>query len=253
MMTALETAFATALQSPNNVALLLGFSFVGGLISTLLPCSVAMVPILVGTIGTLGDSEHKGRLFLQIVLFIAGLSITLAAMGLAAGLLGQTLNGFGGPQGAIALKIAVGLLAFIIGLNVLEWIHLPVPQWLSRLPDSKSLSWMGVFAPLGLGLLFGIASSPCGTPFLAGILGLISQTHNVVLGGACLFVYGLGQGALLLLAGLVTGLMKHWAKVRHVGRVFTQLSGGVFVLLGLGMIADALGWLDAPARYLLGY
>ncbi|MFN8614666.1 MAG: cytochrome c biogenesis protein CcdA [Vampirovibrionales bacterium] len=252
-MNDLSTTLPFVFYQPNDTLWLLGASFIGGVISTLLPCSIAMAPILVGTIGSLGDTNHKARLFLQITLFVVGLATTLAILGLMAGLLGETLSSLGGPNGAPLIKAAVGLISIGVGCQLLTWFHIPLPQWLSRLPDPNHLKWLGLGAPFALGVLFGMASTPCGTPFLAAILGLISQTKNVVLGGACLFLYGLGQGLLLFMVGLLTGVMKYWAQVRQVGQVFNQLSGGVFLLIGIGMIADALGYLDGLAQAVLQY
>jgi cytochrome c-type biogenesis protein len=131
-------------------------------------------------------------------------------------------------------------------LHLLEIIQLPLPQFVTKLPHSKP----GVFlAPLVLGAAFGAASSPCGTPFLTGILGFISREQNWLLGGSSLFFYALGQSMLLLITGLFTGLMKQMALLRHVGSVITKLSATVFILAGVLLIAQAAGWLDVLAFF----
>lgn len=238
---ALTQAFFQALQQP-QWGVVLGLSYLGGVVSTLLPCTIAMLPILVGYVAGLSETKHPLRIASNIGLFIVGTSLTLAAMGTAAALLNTTLQSWAGPTGLIV----VGVLSLIIGIHLLEWITLPVPQWMTSLPDASphQQRWYRGFVPLGLGVIYGAASSPCGTPFLAGILALISQTGEITLGATSLFVYGLGQGTLLMVIGLFTGFVKRLAVLRQVGTVLTKLSGILFLGIGALFLAEGLGWLE---------
>jgi cytochrome c-type biogenesis protein len=223
----------------NHSATVVGLSFLGGIVSSLLPCSVSMLPVLIGYVGGYSEDSRLG-VFQQVALFITGVALVMTILGLSASLLGVAFGGLVGSN----WYYLVGVLAVVMGLHLLNVIQIPLPQFVTKLPDSKPGH---IIAPLLLGMAFGAASSPCGTPFLTAILGFISQEKNIALGGVSLFAYALGQCLLLLVVGLFTGLLKHMAIVRHAGRIIHTLSGAVFVLAGLIIIAQGAGWLDILA------
>lgn len=240
---ALTNAFFSALNQPQP-GVVLGLAYMGGVVSTLLPCTVAMLPILVGYVAGLSETRNPWRLAANIALFVVGTSLTLAIMGTVAALLGTTLQAWAGAWG----QLLVGVLSLLIGIHLLEWVVLPVPQWMTQLPQASDglqrNRWLKGLIPLGLGAVYGAASSPCGTPFLAGILALIGQSGQVTLGAVSLFVYGLGQGTLLLVVGVFTGALKRMAVLRHVGVVLTRLSGVIFLGVGLLFLAEGAGLLE---------
>jgi cytochrome c-type biogenesis protein len=215
--------------------LVLGFAFIGGVTSSFLPCTISMMPVLLGYIGGYGQTR-KMDIFIQATLFIIGLSLVLTVMGILASLLGVT---FGTLLGSWFYYL-IGLISIAMALNLLGYLTLPLPKILQKLPQRKTgFLW----APLFLGISYGLVSSPCGTPFLSVILSFISQEKNWILGGLSLFCYGLGQGALLLVLAMFTGMLKHLAVLRRVGSIITKLSAGLFLLTGLMLLAQGAGWL----------
>ncbi len=242
-MPELQTLFLTALSQHSLTVLLL--AFLGGVMSSLLPCTVGMLPVLVGYVGGY-TATSKLAILRQILLFMVGFALVLTALGILASILGTAMAALVG----VGWYYFLGVLAILMGLQLLEVIHIPLPQFVTRLPESKAGSKAGEWlAPIVLGAAFGAASSPCGTPFLTAILGFISRESNWVLGGASLFSYALGQSILLLAVGLFTGLIKQMARFRQVGSVITRLSALVFILGGALLIAQAAGWLDVFAFF----
>lgn len=233
-MSSLESLLIQSLSA--HSILVIGLSFVGGIVSSVLPCTIAMLPVLVGYVGG-HTCQSKWEVFLQVFSFILGLSVVMTALGVIASLLGVT---FGTLIGS-GWYYLVGLIAIVMGLQLLNMIHLPLPQFISKLPEHQAGK---ILAPFSLGVAFGIASSPCGTPFLAAILGFISQEKNLLLGGASLFFYALGQGALLLMVGMFTGFLKHMAVLRKVGGVVNKMSAFLFFIVGAMLIAQGAGVLS---------
>lgn len=238
-MNTLEALFNQALAS--HSLWVVALAFVAGVVSSMLPCAIAMLPVLIGYVGGY-VADSKWEVFRQVCMFILGMALVMTVLGIAATLLGVT---FGVLVGS-AWYYAIGVVAILMALHLLEFIHIPFPQFVTQLPESKPGK---IVAPFMLGVTFGAASSPCGTPFLAAILGLMSQEHNIVLGGISLFCYALGQGAILLVIGLFTGLLKHLAILRHVGRIFTKLSGILFLLVGLMLLAAGAGVLPSVLQF----
>ena len=218
-----------------GIMMVIGLAFAGGFISSLLPCTVGMLPVVVGYVG--GYSEgSKWDIFKQVMLFVLGVSLILTIFGVTASLLGLVFGSFVGS----GWYYLVGTIAILMGLHLLGWITIPLPQFVTKLPDTETGKW---FTPLLLGMGFGAATSPCGTPFLTAILGFISQEKDILLGGTSLFAYGLGQSVLLVVIGLFTGLIKQMAVIRKVGSVINILSAVIFILAGLLIIGLGAGWI----------
>lgn len=235
----LQTTFLSLLNNHSYMVLVL--AFLGGVMSSLLPCTVGMLPVLIGYVGGYTESSRLAILR-QILLFMVGFALVLTALGILASVLGTAMAALVGAGWYYFL----GVLAIVMGLQLLEVIQLPLPQFVTRLPETRSGQWL---APIALGAAFGAASSPCGTPFLTAILGFISREKSWMLGGASLFSYAFGQSMLLLVVGLFTGLIKQMALFRQVGALITRLSAAVFILGGVLLIAQAAGWLDVFAFF----
>src|SRR5207237_5956325 len=92
----------------------IGIIFTAGLLTSLTPCMLSMLPI---TIGYIGGYEAKGRLqaAVQSTWFSLGLATTLAILGILAASLGRVYG-----QVGLGLPIIVSLIAIIMGLNLLE-------------------------------------------------------------------------------------------------------------------------------------
>ena len=107
----------------------LGFASVGiiaaaGLLTSLTPCMLSMLPITVGYMGSY-ELESRWQAVNQSVWFATGLATTLAALGLAASSLGWVYG-----QVGVGLPIVVSAIAILMGLNLLE----TVPNTPTRFP-----------------------------------------------------------------------------------------------------------------------
>ena len=203
----------------------IGVIFLAGLLTSLTPCMLSMLPI---TIGYIGGYEAEGRLkgAIQSVWFSLGLATTLAALGILATSLGKVYGQIG-----IGLPIIVSAIAIIMGLNLLEILPL-------RLPSLGATDWITDDLPAGLrsyllGLTFGLVASPCSTPVLATLLAWVATTQDVLLGGGLLLAYTAGYVAPLILAGTFTATIKKLLELRRWSSWITPASGAL--LLGFGV------------------
>jgi cytochrome c-type biogenesis protein len=198
-----------------------------GLLTSLSPCLLSMLPIMVGYMGGY-DTENRQEATLKSIGFVLGLATTLMILGLVAGLLGYVYG-----QVAVGLPILVSLVAIFMGLNLLGVLPLSLPviggpdvtRW--ALP-----SWLKAYA---LGLTFGVVASPCSTPVLATLLAWISATKDPVLGAALLLSYAIGYVLPLVLAGTFTTAIKRLLELRQWSSWLTPASGAL--LLGFGVFS----------------
>lgn len=214
-----------ATQLTHLSLLSVGIIFVAGLLTSLTPCMLSMLPI---TIGYIGGYETQGRLqaATQSTWFALGLATTLAALGIVAATVGRVYGQIG-----VGLPIVVSSIAIIMGLNLLE--ALPF-----QLPSFGGMEWISKDWPKGvrsylIGLTFGLVASPCSTPVLATLLAWVAAKQDLVLGAALLVSYTAGYVAPLILAGTFTASIKKLLELRRWSGWITPVSGALLVGFGV--------------------
>lgn len=215
------------LQSGSPLAYLL--VFLGGVITSIGPCNVAMIPLIVGFVG--GSARlSRGRSFLLSLTFATGLALTFVALGVIASLVGGL---FGGTSRVWYYVVAA--VCLIIGLHILGAIRLPEIGWLARLREKIQLK--GIPGALALGLVSGLVASQCATPVLAAILTYVmAQQGGLVYGAVLLFVYALGRGVPIVLAGTFAGVVKQLQALGRWMPIIEKASGVVVLCVGFYLI-----------------
>jgi cytochrome c-type biogenesis protein len=210
-----------------------------GLVTSLSPCMLSMVPVTIGYIGGYTPSapaaagEVRRQVWVQSLGFAVGLALTLSLLGLGAALLGR-VYGQTTPFGSLV----AGGLAILMGLNLLEVIPLRFPSWFNGLEIPGE--WPRLGRSVLLGSTFGLAASPCSTPVLMALLGWVSTTGQPWVGGGLLLTYALGLVLPLLLAGVFTGAIKQLLALRRWSGWLTYASG--LVLVGFGTVTILSAW-----------
>lgn len=224
---------ASLLKSGKLWLIIIGF-FGFGLLLSLTPCVLPMIPILSGIIV---GSKKSGRLhtFNLSLAYTMGMALSYTLAGIAAGLSGQLLSN------ALQNPWALGSGAFmfvLLALSMFGFYELQLPSsFESRMVNAtnhiKGGRFLGVFF---MGALSALIVSPCVAAPLAGALLYISKTHDVVLGGTALFALSLGMGAPLLLIGASAGTL-----LPKAGPWMTAVCN----FFGVAMLGMAI-WLISP-------
>ena len=226
---------------PATVAL----AYVAGVLSTLSPCVLPLLPILVAS--ALAEHRHgPWMLAIGLTLSFASVGLFVATIGLAIGLDGQVLR----------MAAASGLVVF--GMLLL-WRRLQprfehLTSTLESAGDLASTrlralhvgSWPGQML---IGILLGLIWTPCVGPTLGAATML--AVHRTQLGGVALvlLVFGLGASSPLVLLGRLSApTLQRWRqRLISAGGNGRQLLGVLMVTLGALVIG---GW-DKKAEALL--
>lgn len=206
--------------------------FIAGLLTSLTPCMLSMLPI---TIGYIGGYEAKGRLqaVVHSAWFALGLATTLAGLGILAATVGRVYGQIG-----VGLPIIVSAIAILMGLNLLEVLPL-------RFPSLGTTDWIKTEFPETLrsyllGLTFGLVASPCSTPVLATLLAWVATTQDLVLGAGLLLSYTAGYVSPLIIAGTFTATIKKFLELRRWAGWITPVSGALLIGFGVYSLLSRL-------------
>ncbi|MEO6117796.1 MAG: protein-disulfide reductase DsbD [Methylotenera sp.] len=201
-----DTDITKVLKSGNLWLVIAGF-FAAGLLLSLTPCVLPMIPILSSIIvGSQSKQVKPSKLhaFGLSVAYVLGMALSYTLAGVAAGLSGSLLSQ--SLQNPWVLGVTAMLfVGFALSMFGFYELRLPV-NFESKLMNSsnklKGGEFLGVFT---MGILSALIVSPCVAAPLAGALIYIGQTHNVLLGGVGLFALAIGMGMPLLLIGASAG------------------------------------------------
>src|SRR4029079_17842727 len=135
----------------------------------------------------------RTRGFMLALTYVAGMSLTYAAAGVAAGLSVTILSAalqtpwVLGGFAAIFVALALSMLG-VYDLQFPVALQSRLSQASNRFPGGRAA---GVFS---MGVLSALIVGPCVAAPLAAALLYISRSRDVVLGGAALFALALGMG-----------------------------------------------------------
>jgi cytochrome c-type biogenesis protein len=198
-----------------------------GILTSFMPCSLSSVPLVIGYVGGYAGNDTK-KAFRYSLVFCLGMSVTFAALGTAASLLGKMVQGTGSWW-----FIVLGVLMVLMALQTWELVNIiPQPGVMDR---HKRRGYIG--AALA-GLLGGLFASPCATPVLVALLAMVAKEGNLLWGILLLLMYSLGHSALIMIAGTSVGFVKKVSSSEKYGRfnkLFKIVMGILILLLGLYM------------------
>lgn len=219
-------------------------SFGAGVSSFLAPCVIPLMPAYVAYVcgapvaALAEDKERFQRTLMRGSLFyVIGFALIFVPLGLAASTLGMALRD---NQAAVAR--AGGALVILFGLQQLGvlralreklgWQPLPLIPRISKAPEGG-----GMLRPVALGMVFGLAWTPCVGPILGAVLVIAAQTGSAAEGAGLLAVYALGVGIpFVALALLFVNFPSVLQPIARRARLITRFAGVAMLALGLLMV-----------------
>ncbi len=203
--------------------------FLGGVMTALNPCVLAMIPLMIGLVAGRSESGGIKRTFFFSLFFVLGLAATFTALGIVSALLGRMFGDVGRFW-----TYALALICLIMGANLLGLFHFNF-----SFPGMNRFKGRGPLGAFLLGLLFGLVSTPCAVPILAVLLAFVAEKGNVAFGGLLLFIYALGHSLLILVAGTSMGAAKKMIESKGLKKTsgwLQKAAGAVIILVGIYLL-----------------
>jgi cytochrome c-type biogenesis protein len=214
-------------QSIHHPFLLIPIAFFGGLIASVSPCVLAMLPVNLTYIGT-RDIRSRREAALNASAFVLGVITTLSGLGLFSALAGAVLVQF---QGYIS--VIVGTVMVLMGLSLLGILSFSLPRSHLNLP---------IAGPYGFGLTFALVSSPCTSPVLLAILAAAGATGSQLMSILTMISYAVGHTAIIFCASVFTGLVKQARSLLPYSTTILRAGGAVLLVLGTLYLINGIRW-----------
>lgn len=231
-----------------------GTTFLGifalGILTALSPCSIALLVAMISYVGSMQkDSEDKsknlaGQGFWIGMFFTLGMSLMFFVFGMFISSVGLFI------EASTIFYLIAGVILIVLGINVFKPIkeilkikskREPSSQIMEKgqkifLKISKKSLYLGA---LFLGILFAIGWAPCAISLMMPVFILVlTQEISILMGGALLFVFGLGHGVPIVPLCTVTSSVRGKLGNKYVsaGKWTQKVFGIIILIIGLIMM-----------------
>lgn len=205
-----------------------GLSFVAGTLSTLSPCVLPLLPILVGA-AVMAHRLGPFALAAGLASSFTIVGVFIASVGVAIGLDQEVFRSI-----AAILLILFGI---VLLSRALQEKFAVATSGLSGSGQSllNRVSTDGLFGQLMLGLLLGVVWSPCVGPTLGASITLASQGQNLTHATLVMALFGIGASSPLVILGMLSrqAMTKFRDKMLAAGSAGKKILGVLLLALGL--------------------
>ena len=206
----------------------LALASLAGVLSTLSPCVLPLLPIVLGAALT----EHR----FGPVALAAGVALSYVTVGLFVATIGFSI---GLDQDifrklAAALMIAIGAVLLLPRLqSQLAVAAGPFGNWAQA--QTGGMSTTGLSGQFALGLLLGVVWSPCVGPTLGAASVLAAQGKDLGTVALTMIAFGIGAAAPLVVLGMASReALMHWRdRLMKAGKTGKVALGVLLLLFGV--------------------
>lgn len=215
-------AVRSTLEQAGLASVAVGFAI--GFLFSFNPVALASIPV---SLAYVTKAHEPKRAVVFGAMFVAGMIVTHALLGLIAGLGGGWVQKLIGRQWGLIL----GPLLILLGVVWAGWLRLPLPQIPVR--AQRAATGWGAF---GLGGSFSVAVCPACTPALVVLLGVAAGIGSAVFGVVLLLAFAIGRSVPVILGAAAIGWLEGLRGLSRSQRALDIVGGIVLILSGLYML-----------------
>jgi cytochrome c biogenesis protein CcdA len=203
-----------------------------GILTSITPCSLSSIPLVIGYVGGTGKRNTKRAFWLSLT-FASGSAITFTIFGVVASIAGRLIG-----NAASWWYLVLGIIMILMALQTWDILQIIPSSYL--LSKNTKKGFVGAFLA---GILGGIFSSPCSTPVLITLLAIVAGQGNILWGILLLLFYSIGHGILSIFAGTSIGFVQKLSANPRYGKLSSILKLIMgFLILVIGFYMFYLGF-----------
>ncbi len=221
------------------------FAGLAGLLSTLSPCVLPLIPILVAS----AIGAHR----LGAWALAAGLTLSFTTVGLLLSTVGIAIG-----LDAVAVRDIGAVILLVFGLLLMSTMLQARFAAVTAGGSNAAMNLLNRINPQGLsgqlvvGLLLGVVWSPCVGPTLGAASTLAAQGQHLSQVALIMLMFGVGASIPLIVLGGLSGtaMARLRNRLLHIGAIGKFLLGLTLVLLSVVIL---LGWDKSIESLLVDY
>lgn len=218
-------------------------AFLYGLLSFFSPCILPLLPLYLSylagsTLEELKEKRYRGRMIVNALAFVTGLSLLNVLLGFGANSISGLLRSY-----SDYMRYFGGVLMIIFGLFFLNIIN---PDFLNR-EKKIELKWLkpNPVSAFLMGITFSFGWTPCNGPIVASIIMLASFQKDYLQAGGLMLIYSAGFAIPFLIAAMmVSQLLSQFKKIYKYFDWIKKVSGVLMIVMGILLIINKLAILN---------
>ncbi len=219
-----QNAIAQRLHGPGALDgwRLYPIAFIGGLVASISPCILGMLPLNLSYIGAAKLTSRVAALRIASM-FVLGVIAVNVALGLVSSLFFTLF-----VQYRASVNIGVGALTILMGLWMAGLVRLPTPQIGTRIAPGG-----GSFI---VGVVFALIASPCASPILVFVLGAVSVAGSPIRAVSAMTLYTVGYTLVLFLASLFAAVATASRRILAHSDLVSRIAAALLIFIGIGTL-----------------
>ncbi len=211
-----------------------GFGFLAGLLSTLSPCVLPIIPIL---LGSATNAHPRAPLALA-----GGLAISYAIIGTGLAWAGSALNLDASIFRNVGAAV-LGLLGLVLLSTSLQQQFASATAGVGDAGNSliSRMQFDGLWGQFAIGLVLGVVWSPCVGPTLGAAVVLASQGAHLPQVALLMGIFGVGAALPIVALAYVSrsALMRMRGKLMQAGKAGKSILGLIMIALAAMILSGA--------------
>jgi len=198
-----------------NIWFLPVISLLSGFLTSLAPCSLMSVPLVINYIKV---ADKKNSSFKLSLVFASGTAFSYVTLGVIASIIGKLIHF---PQRG--WHIFLGILSILMAILIFDIFHFAHTH-----PFGARVAKKGLTGAFLTGIIGGFFSSHHAAPMLVILLGLVAQKGSILLGAVALILFSIGHSIIIISSSASVSFV---SKITQSGR-YIYISKSINYMLG---------------------
>ena len=222
----------------------LAFALLAGVVTIAAPCTLPVLPILLGASVGQSGKTRPAMIALGFVLSFSAVALLLSWITRALDFDPNVLR-----DGALLLLLGFGLL--MIWPAPFEWLSIRFAGWTGGSAANGVAAHQGNIGGFLLGTTLGLVWTPCAGPVLGSILTIVATSSDTAWASVLLVAYAVGAAVPML--AIAYGGQAITTRVRSIARISPRLQQGFGVVVIAVAIASYLQYDTLILTWLTGF
>ena len=222
----------------------LALALLAGIVTIAAPCTLPMLPILLGaSVGHTGNARPA--------MIALGFVLSLSAVALVLGAITRIFDFDPNVLRTAAAILLIGFGLLMIWPTPFEWLSIRIGGMMNSSTANSAATRQGNLGGFVLGTTLGLVWTPCAGPVLGSILTIVATSKDTAWASVLFIVYAIGAAIPML--AIAYGGQAVTTRVRSIARISPRLQQGFGAVVIAFAIASYFQYDTLIVAWLTGF